>query len=232
MRAWTSIEMRMETGNVYLRGALEGDRAAIVRCVLTQRANTIHEERFTPEEFVAGVSFRDIPVRVWWPFGAGEQPLYVFTVEALDEGGAVVGQAACRVGFKHVAWQPLDGEAEDAEPWGCVLNGRPFALVGRPWSAGEAGEPRDRLAAWRDAGVNVVHAGPEDGALLDACDELGLMLWQDLPDGAEAATRAVARDEHHVSVLAWVAGPTEAAETAEAVDWLDPTRRVVPRAAV
>jgi beta-mannosidase len=231
MRAWTSIEMRMETGNVYVRGALAGDRARGVRCVLTQRANVIHEERFTAEEFEAGVSFRDIPVRVWWPAGAGEQPLYVFTVEALDAEGAVVGTAACRVGFKHVAWQPLDGESEDAEPWGCVMNGRPFSLVGRAWAPGGSEAVRDRLAGWRDEGVNVVAAGPTATGLLDACDELGLLLWLDLPDGAAAAAEAVARDEHHVSVLAWVAGPSEGPETADAVDRLDPIRRVVPRAA-
>jgi hypothetical protein len=56
-------------------------------------------------------------------------------------------------------------------------------------------------------------------------------VWRALPDDEALAVDTVVRDEHHVSILAWVAGTGEGSAIAEAVDGLDPTRRVVPRSA-
>lgn len=229
LRAWASIEIRMETGNLFVQGRVAGDRARRVRCVLTQRENVIHEERFTVEEFSEGVSFRDIPVRVWMPHGAGDQALYTLRVELLDERDAVLDAAERRVGFKHVAWEPGEG----AELGTCDVNGRPIALHSAAWTPVHAEAEaaiRERLMRHKDAGVNLLRLGPdafdEPERFYDLCDELGLMLWPAFPpDVTEAIARsAVLRRQHHAGLLLWSG---RGAALAQLVDRLDPTHRFV-----
>jgi beta-mannosidase len=235
LRAWTSMEMRMETGNLNVRGHVGGTRARRVRCVLTQRENVIHEERFSASEFQVGVSFRDIPVRLWWPNGAGAQPVYALRVELLDEAEAVLDAVERRVGFKHVEWRPCEGAPEDADPWLCVVNGKPLHLRGVAWmpirphfaDVTEA-DYRKRLELYRDLGVNTIRVWGgtylEKTCFYDLCDELGLLVWQEFPLSASAsdawpteqaeaiaqmnaiARSFVARRQHHASLMLWGGG--------------------------
>lgn len=228
LRAWASIEIRMETGNLFVQGLVSGDRARRVRCVLTQRDNVIHEERFAAEEFSVGVSFRDIPVRVWMPNGAGDQALYRLRVELLDERDTLLDAAERRVGFKHVAW-PSEGDLER-----CEVNGKAVGLKGIDWTPPAPGSDdaayRERLTRYRDDGVNLLRVDGgeslEAETFYDLCDELGLLVWQAFPP---AVSEAVARGwivalQHHAALLMWGG---HGLALADIVDRLDPTRRFV-----
>jgi beta-mannosidase len=244
---WASLELRMETGNVLVRGHIGPERTARVRCVLRQRDNVIHEERFAPDEFEAGVSFRDIPMRPWWPVGAGPQPLYRLGIELLDAAGTVLDAAERTVGFRQVGWEGA-GETELGR---CVINGQPYALRSADWDRATPDTAlRDRLQALRDQGVNTlrVSGGLAPGAFYSHCDELGLLVAQDFPLAALAeavgateaarlpgqvaiARRLLADVQHHPSLLLWslppeaTVSPALMAALSDVVDEFDPTRR-------
>lgn len=212
MRCWTTLEPRQGSGILYVRGQLDATQSRLVRCVLMRDGNVISEERFSPADFAEGVSLRDLQVRYWWPNLSGDQPAYEFSAELLDAAGAVLDRCTRPVGFKHVVWQP-----EEGTPWLCVVNDRPVFLQGVRWA------PGGNLTGLRDLGVNLVLVeAVESDEFYAACDALGMLVWQVLPD--DGALAVVARLQRHVSVLMW--GGAEA--LAESVSRLDPTRRFLP----
>jgi beta-mannosidase len=120
-------------------------------------------------------------VQRWWPAGHGEQVLYPVALLA-DGASTPLGQ----VGFRQVA---VDRGA-DGRGFTLVVNGQPVFARGAVFTppdmchpGGEAGVP-ERLRQLADMGANMVRvAGPfcyQSPAFFEACDALGLMVWQDL----------------------------------------------------
>lgn len=124
-------------------------------------------------------------VALWWPHTHGEPALYAAAlhVETHERGSFDVGLG--RVGFRSIALRhDNDGD------FGIVVNGVPVFCRGACWTpldpvgfrAGRAETDR-AVARCRTAGMNMLRiAGPmvyEDAALLDACDEHGILVWQD-----------------------------------------------------
>ena len=89
-----------------------------------------------------------------------------------------------RVGFRTVEVDRADGG------FTFVVNGVPIFVRGANWFPpdpvsfrSDAGEVRRRLGLVRDANLNMVRipgtTAYADRSVLDACDELGILLWQD-----------------------------------------------------
>ncbi|MEU3400991.1 glycoside hydrolase family 2 protein [Streptomyces filamentosus] len=125
---------------------------------------------------------------LWWPRGYGSQPLYGLDVELLDEDGAPLDTWSRRIGFRTVT---VD-RSPDAHGTGFtfVVNGVRIFARGVNWIPDDVlpsrvtpERYRTRLAQAADANVDLVRIWGggiyEDDAFYDACDELGLMVWQD-----------------------------------------------------
>ena len=149
---------------------------------------------------------------LWWPHSLGDQPLHELTVEVSCDG-AVSDRRRTRVGFRSVRMRD----------WILRVNGERLFLKGANlgptsyWLA-EAGmdEARRDLDLARGAHLDLVRvrghiARPE---LYAAADELGLLVWQDLPlqhgyhrsVRAQAVRQAAAAVDllgHHPSVAIW-----------------------------
>ncbi|GAA3641071.1 hypothetical protein GCM10022223_70390 [Kineosporia mesophila] len=125
---------------------------------------------------------------VWWPVGYGGQPLVglVVTLSAEDE----LDRYQRRIGFRSVRVQePVD---EDGTVFGLTVNGRAVFVKGVVWSP-EAVRPQRLTRRDRDAVVGRVVAanvnllrirgeGPgESLEFYEACDEQGVLVWQDTP---------------------------------------------------
>ena len=121
-------------------------------------------------------------VRPWFPHTHGEPALY--PVE-LDMGSTQLDLG--KTGFRSIA---IDRDA-DGKGFGLIVNGTPVFCRGASWSNADvlrlpcdraAYEPWLRLA--RDAGMNMIRVSGvmtyESNAFFDLCDELGLMVWQDM----------------------------------------------------
>ncbi|SFJ46799.1 beta-mannosidase [Bosea sp. OK403] len=121
-------------------------------------------------------------VAPWFPHTHGTPALHGLTLlisgETIDLG---------RIGFRSLA---VDRGA-DGEGFGIVVNDVPIFCRGACWSSADlatlacgraAYEPWLRLA--RDAGMNMIRVPGvttyEDEAFFELCDELGIMVWQEM----------------------------------------------------
>ncbi|MDO4163707.1 MAG: glycoside hydrolase family 2 TIM barrel-domain containing protein [Bacteroides sp.] len=152
---------------------------------------------------------------LWTP----ETPsLYVVKTALVDaKTGEQLDEQRHKVGFR---WFAFDGNK------GFTLNGKPYKLrgVNRHQDQAPVGVALDDEAHRRDAvlmkelGCNFVRIShyPQDDALLEACDELGLLVWEEIPivnivpdtpgyaDNCEQNLREMIRQHYnHTSVIAW-----------------------------
>ncbi len=146
------------------------------------------------------------------PWSAEHPDLHRVEVE-LRRGGETLHRAGQRFGFRSVELRPGQG---------LYVNGRRTLLKGvnrhvfHP-SSGRATSPatdRRDAAAVKRLNFNAVRAShyPPDPSFLDACDELGIYVldelagWHDAYDtevGRRLVRETVLRDAHHPSVLFW-----------------------------
>jgi beta-mannosidase len=124
----------------------------------------------------------------WWPHTHGRPALYPLRLEIhlADESDIAFGDVP--VGFRSVEWA---GEPTGDGGLALKLNGEPIFCRGVVWTppdvvslAVDPGVIFERLRLLRDGGINLIRvAGTsvyEDESFHCACDELGLLVWQDL----------------------------------------------------
>ncbi len=124
---------------------------------------------------------------LWWPHGMGEQPLYRVRVRT--------GQGECTytVGFRSVCAEPRD---RDHHGLALRINDIPVFARGAVWAGADpfevAADPqrtRDVLERLRAGGSTMIRlpgtACYETEDFHRACDELGLMVWQDVALGPQ-----------------------------------------------
>ena len=162
----------------------------------------------------------------WWPHGYGEQPLYTIEVVLEDEDGCVLDTFIRRIGLRTITMNT------DKDEWGeCFaheVNGVKIFAMGADYI------PEDNILSrvtkertWKllkdaaEANHNCIRVWgggyyPDDW-FYDACDELGLIVWQDfmfacasyeLDDEFERNVSAEIRDNirrirHHACLGLW-----------------------------
>ena len=168
-------------------------------------------------------------VRPWWPRGYGDQPLHDVTVTLTPGDGGVAEPLAGwsgRVGFRTVTL------STEPDPQGTefvlAVNGQPVYVKGANWIPDDALVTRLTAETYRtgvqeavDAGMNLLRVWGggmyESEHFYDACDELGVLVWQDflfacaaysedepLRSEVEAEAReAVTRLSSHASLVLW-----------------------------
>ncbi|WP_328344642.1 glycosyl hydrolase 2 galactose-binding domain-containing protein [Streptomyces violaceus] len=135
------------------------------------------------------VRLRVPDAELWWPRGYGEQPLYDVELSLLSEDAALDVWRR-RIGFRTVE---LD-QRPDAHGTGftLVVNGERLFARGVNWIPDDVFPSRitreryrERLEQAAGAGVDLVRIWGggiyESEDFYDACDELGLLVWQDFP---------------------------------------------------
>jgi beta-mannosidase len=192
--------------------------------------------------------------QLWWPNGYGAQPLYTLAAELLAEGGqqATVGgqppavdSRELRIGMRRLrlVQEPVTGEGGTSFVF--EVNGRPIFCGGANWIPADSFTPRITRERYREL-VELAAAGNmqmlrvwgggiyEDEAFYDACDELGLLVWQDFMfacgvypahEGFQASVRAeaeaaIARLRHHACLALWC-GNNEDYQIAESLGLYD-----------
>jgi beta-mannosidase len=109
---------------------------------------------------------------LWWPHTHGEPHLYEVTVDGYD--------ISRRIGFRTVT-SPGDILRDGLRP---QINGIDVFVRGALWTPVPQGEMRSTLETARDHGLNAVRIPGtmtyETPAFHDLCDELGILVWQDL----------------------------------------------------
>jgi len=147
------------------------------------------EERATVSGDLAHVTVLVPDARLWWPVGYGDQPLYELTVTLLADGEAVDIHRR-RIGFRTVT---VDTEPDETgTPFTFVVNGRRVFAKGANWIPDDHFLTRvtrerleRRIGQAVDANMNMLRVWGggiyETDDFYDACDERGVLVWQDFP---------------------------------------------------
>ena len=144
-------------------------------------------ERATVAGDTATVSILVPDVRLWWPVGYGDQPLYDLTVTLLADGRPV-DRARRRIGFRTVTVDTAPDET--GTPFTFVINGRRVFAKGANWIPDDHFLTRitpqriaRRIDQAVDANMNMLRVWGggiyETDDFYDACDERGVLVWQD-----------------------------------------------------
>jgi beta-mannosidase len=171
---------------------------------------------------------------LWWPNGHGEPIVHRLSVRLLD-GDRLIDERSVPVGFRRVELAANEGGPPGARPYTFVVNGRRLYAKGWNWTPVDAlyGVPRpDRLGRLLGlaarSGTNLLRVWGggliETPAFYEACDRLGLMVWQEfsqsssLFEGTPSDDRAfvdgmrreaeviVPLRRNHPSLVAWCGG--------------------------
>lgn len=162
--------------------------------------------------------------RLWWPRGYGGQPVYTVTMDLLykDE---VVDSKTEKIGLRTFRLERRFDR--DDQEFKMYVNGVPIFINGTNWVALDILHSRDKdrerkaVELCADANCNMIRCWggnvyPES-TFFDACDELGIMVWQDFALGnsnypqtdefyatiEEEAGKVMRKFRNHPSLVLW-----------------------------
>lgn len=151
--------------------------------------------------------------RLWYPNGLGDQPLYDVTLSVLH-GEKVLDERSFRAGIRTV--RLLREKDAQGESFVFVVNGVKVFAKGANWIPADNFLPRVTPEDYRyyvrlakDANMNMLRVWGggiyEDRAFYEACDENGIMVWQDFmfacaqyPDHLDWFRELAEREAEHV----------------------------------
>jgi len=121
----------------------------------------------------------------WWPHTHGRPTLYSVSLRQLGDDGNDLCSALCDVGFRSVE------QREGVSGFALAVNGEPLFCRGACWMPldvvsleARPEQYREALLQVRDAGMNMLRIPGstvyEDPVFYALCDELGILVWQDL----------------------------------------------------
>ena len=128
-------------------------------------------------------------IEPWWPHTLGEQPMYDVEI-LLHSDVAVLDRVHKRTGFRTVALDTTPDADGNGAKFGLVLNGEEIFVRGANWIPDDCfvtrvtpERYRERIQQARDANIDLLRIWGggiyETEAFYEACDELGMMVWQD-----------------------------------------------------
>ncbi|CAG9989738.1 unnamed protein product [Clonostachys byssicola] len=164
---------------------------------------------------------------LWYPVRYGAQPLYDFKATLLD-GESEVDTVTKRIGLRKVVLVQKPLQDQEGTSFFFEINNIPVFCGGSNWIPGDNFIPRISKQKYRDW-VKLVADGNqfmmrvwgggiyEEQALYDACDELGILVWQDFmfgcgnypawPEMRQSIKREAEENvrllRHHPSIVIW-----------------------------
>lgn len=173
---WRPVELvDVVAPEIEVRTVLDGnDGLVAVRCEAAAGELDVTVAGVTERLAAGGGTIRIPSPELWWPHTHGEPHLHELHVRA------ETGEVRRRIGFRSLTY------AADVGRDGLDLhvNGQAVFVRGAVWTPTPRGEERATLERARDGGLNMVRVVGtmiyEDAAFHDACDELGILVWQDL----------------------------------------------------
>ena len=124
---------------------------------------------------------------LWWPVGHGEQPLYDLIL-TLKQGDTPLDEVTKRIGVRKTE---LDTSVDSVgSAFTVKINHKPIFIKGANWIPDDCfptriteARYRERITQALDANMNMLRVWGgglyEQEAFYDACDELGILVWQD-----------------------------------------------------
>ncbi|KAI9376450.1 glycoside hydrolase superfamily [Aspergillus egyptiacus] len=228
---WTDVDLAQDYAQAQVSAFAEietGDSAApyIATFTLSLDGREVVKETATPVNNVAKVTFNLQNPSLWWPNGYGNQTLYEISV-SLEKEDDQIHQISKKFGIRtaEVIQQP----DKHGKSFFFRINGVDIFCGGACWIPADSlltNITPDRYRKWielmavgRQVMIRVWGGGIyEDESFYQACDEVGVMVWQDFMFGCgnyptwpeilesieKEATYNMRRLRHHPSIVIWV----------------------------
>ncbi len=209
---------------VELDGATERDRVALE---LRDPDGMMLEAAVLPCSETVNCTLRVHHPRLWWPHGYGQQALYSLNAR-LTRDGTVLETKTLKLGARRLRLVQEPVQDESGSSFYVEINNLPIFAGGANWIPDDSFLPRiaperyrHRVAQARDANMLMLRVWGggiyEQDAFYDACDELGVLVWQDfmfacgiypahgafLDSVRTEASANVRRLRHHPSLAIW-----------------------------
>ena len=215
-------------GEAVLRGTVtcEGELSKIAVEVRDARGDLVQSGAFPLVAGACEIALRVPRASQWNVAGRGEQPLYSVTLSAASGDGLVVDNVTRRLGFRHL--ELVQTPDSTGESFAFHVNGARVWARGFNWIPADVLPERVTSEKVRALILDVVATGAnmlrvwgggvvESDDFFDACDELGILVWQDFsfacaayPEDDEQAARvtrevedAVERVGYRPSLALW-----------------------------
>jgi beta-mannosidase len=207
-----------------LDGDLDGSRIELT--ILDADGRSVVNETLEAERLEAKRFELNNP-RLWFPHLYGEQPLYNLRM-TLVRDGIVLDEQTQRFGVRRLRIIQESVADEPGSSFTFEVNNIPMFIGGANWIPDDVMLARirperyhERVRQARDANMQMLRVWGggiyEDATFYDACDELGILIWQDFmfacglyPAHAEfqnsvklEATANIKRLRHHPSLAIW-----------------------------
>ncbi|KAH6695104.1 family 2 glycosyl hydrolase [Plectosphaerella plurivora] len=236
----TTVEDTLKSAEIVAHAQTEGS-ATQVRFEVSLDGSNVASETVNAAPGAGGITSATFKVQdpaLWYPIPHGKQPLYTVRAVALVDG-AEVDSVTKRIGLRkaELVQDPLDGQPGTS--FFFRINNIPIFCGGSDWIPADNFIPRitkERYYDWikllRDGNQFMVRVWGggiyEEQAFYDACDELGILVWQDFMFGCgnypvwpelldsirREAEENVRMLRHHPSIVIW-AGNNEDYQYAE-----------------
>ena len=175
------VSQRHEAGHVYVTPIVKTDRAVNVTVTVATPEGNSFRIRTNTETEIADPA-------LWWPNGLGEQPLYTLRAQAIDKDRVVDSQEK-RIGLRTM--RLIREKDKYGESFCHEVNGVRFFAMGADYipednvlSRITPDRTRWLLRQCRDSHFNAIRVWgggyyPDD-FFYDFCDEMGLIVFQDI----------------------------------------------------
>ncbi|GFU32736.1 beta-mannosidase [Nephila pilipes] len=172
------------------------------------------------------VSLQNFDIKLWWPNGLGDQPLYLLKV--VFSNNIETASKSINIGFRTVELVQEPVPKSSGLSFYFRVNGVPFFAKGSNWIPADSFQERITpeyieylLQSAKDANMNMLRVWGggiyESDQFYETADKLGLLIWQDfmfacalypadqnfLNSVKTEITQQVRRLQHHPSLLLW-----------------------------
>ncbi|KAI1633483.1 beta-mannosidase [Biscogniauxia mediterranea] len=183
------VEKSLKTANVTVYASIEGD-ASKIRLDISLDGKSVASQHIDAD---SSATFRIPDPKLWYPIRYGKQPLY--TVKAtIEQNGEDIDSVSKKIGLRRAELIQRPLKEQPGTSFFFEVNGIPIFCGGSDWIPADNFIPRiskERYYDW----VKLVADGNqfmirvwgggiyEEQAFYDACDELGILVWQDFMFG-------------------------------------------------
>jgi beta-mannosidase len=220
-----NVEKSLKTADIVAHATVEGNGGK-VRFDVTLNGQPVASETVDSSKDTT-VSFHVNDPALWYPIRYGKQPLYTIKATLLDDD-TDVDSISKRIGLRRaeLIQRPLKGQPGTS--FFFEVNNIPLYCGGSNWIPADNFIPRISAQRYHDW-VKLVADGNqfmirvwgggiyEEQAFYDACDEQGILVWQDFMFGCgnypawpemlqsikREAEENVRRLRHHPSIVIW-----------------------------
>lgn len=234
------VDVNLKSAEVGIRAKVEGNAAA-VRFTVFLHGVAMANTNSPVSDGEASTTFKILRPELWFPARHGKQTLYKIQAALLDDENDRDSQDSIskRIGIRRAELVQQQLEGEPGTSFFFRINNIPIFCGGSNWIPADSFIPRIsprcyqdwvRLAADGNQVMLRVWGGGiyEEQAFYDACDEAGILVWQDFmfscgnypayPAALESITREARANilalRHHPCIVIW-SGNNEDYQVAE-----------------